>query len=142
MFAPSIRTFQTFITGGDEEKFVTPEKFEQEVLDTSESKKFWEWYSGSSSLSQYGKENNESHHPPIDYRYGWNLSLRAHQLILLFRLLVQPVDLLFASPNCAPWGQDSRATSEELRQKRRADETDTLTFLAIACFFQVLIGRQ
>ena len=44
--------------GGDAEKFVTPEKFEQEVLNTSESKRCWEWYSGSSSLSQSGKEEN------------------------------------------------------------------------------------
>jgi hypothetical protein len=128
--------------GGDENQFVTPEKFEQESLDTSVSKTFWEWYSGSSSLSQFGKESGKSHHPPIDYRYGWNLSMRAHQLTLLFRLLVQPVDLLFASPNCAPWGQDSRASSEENREQRRAGETDTLIFLAIACFFQILLGRQ
>ena len=74
--------------GGDEEKFVTPEKFEKQVINTSVSKTFWEWYSGSSSLSHYGKETEVPHHPPIDYRYGWNLSLRAHQLILLFRLLV------------------------------------------------------
>ena len=99
--------------GGDEDKFVTPEKFEQQVLDTSKSKSFWEWYSGSSSLSHFGKGKGKSHHSPIDYRYGWNLSVRAHQLSLLFRLLVQPVDLLFASPNCAPWGQDSRASSAE-----------------------------
>ncbi len=89
--------------GGDTKQFVTPEKLEEETIDTFLSKTFWEWYSGSSSLSQYGKEKKVSHHPPIDYRYGWNMSRRARQLILLFRPLIQPVDLLFASPNCAPW---------------------------------------
>ena len=82
--------------------------------------------------------------PPliIDYRYGWNLSKVAHQLQLFFSLLKFGTDCLFAAPNCAPWGNDSRAVSEAQRVERRASETSTLQFLAVACIFQFLLGRK
>ena len=92
-------------------------------------------------MEYFGKEKKVPHHPPIDYRYGWNMSRRVHQLTLLWRQLIQPVDLLLASPNCVPWGNDSRATPVELRLKKREEGTATLTFLARACFFQILLGR-
>ena len=63
-------------------------------------------------------------------------------MILMNCLLTQGVDYLIASPNCAPWGNKSRASSEEFREKKRAEETITLTFLAVACVFQVLLGRE
>jgi len=104
--------------------------------------KLWEWYSGSSSLSSYAKNSEVPHHPPIDYRYGWNLPKSEHQLKLLQGLLTQGTDCLFASPNCAPWGNDSRAVTEEKRQERRSVETPTLEFLAVACIIQILLGRK
>ena len=61
-------------------------------------------------------------------------------MTLLNCLLMQGVDCLFALPNCAPWGNNSRASSEEYREKKRAEETATLTFLAVACIFQILLG--
>ena len=128
--------------GGDTELFVTPDKMKEEKLDPVSTKTLWEWYSGSSSLSQYLKEKKEPHHPPIDYRYGWNLSRKEHQLLLLDRLLTQKVECLFASPNCAPWGNNSRASSQEYRELKRGEETPTLTFSAIACFFQFLLDRH
>ena len=82
------------------------------------------------------------HHPPIGYRYGWNLAEREHQMTWTNCLLTQGVDCLFAPPNCAPCGNNSRASSEEYREKKRSEETLTLTLLAIACFFQVLLERK
>ena len=129
--------------GGDSSLFVTPDKFVlSDDIATASLRKLWEWYSGSSSLSSWLKQHEVSHFPPIDYRYGWNLAKKEHQRILLNCLLTQGVDCLFASPNCSPWGNNSRASSEEYREKKRSEETVTLTFLAIACFFQVLLERK
>ena len=134
--------------GGDSAKFVTPDRLEGNLVEASKqagipsTAGLWEWYSGSSSLSKKAKKLEVRHHPPIDYRYGWNLSDVSHQLQLLRSLLTYGTDCLLASPNCAPWGNDSRSASEEQRSARRAHETSTLTFLTIACFFQVLLGRK
>ena len=93
-------------------------------------------------MSQHLKEKSEPHYPPIGYRYGWNLFRREHQLLLLDHLLTQGVDCLFASPNCAPWGNNSRASSQEYRDLKRGEETASLTLLAVACIFQFLPDRQ
>ena len=83
-----------------------------------------------------------SHLPPLDYRYGWNLSKHQHEVIALDTLLGVGVSCLFAAPNCAPWGNNSRSAPEAQRTERRAYEIPTLQFLAVACLFQVLLGRQ
>ena len=130
--------------GGDVAQVVGPDKLEEHLSgDKSASTvELWEWYSGSANLSKNAKKSVIPHHPPIDYRYGWNLSKGEHQLLLLKSLLKQGTDCLFASPNCAPWGQDSRAVSEQKREERRGKETSTLAFLAVACIFQTLLDRK
>ena len=130
--------------GGDSSKTVTPEKLDKHLSGgkTAPCVKIWEWYSGSSSLSKNARMKEISHHPPIDYRHGWNLSKKEHQMMLLKCLLTQGTSCLFASPNCAPWGNDSRAVTEPKREERKEKETQTLTFLAVACFFQVLHDRK
>jgi hypothetical protein len=134
--------------GGDSEELVTPDRLEDHLVaasrevDKSPTVKPWEWYSGSSSSTTKARATEVSHNPPIDYRYGWNLSKVAHQLQLLSSLLSYGTDCLFASPDCAPWGNDSRSSSEAQRSQRRACETSTLKFLATACFFQILLGRK
>ena len=65
--------------------------------------KMWEWYSGSAALSAYLDEFQISHLPPIDYRYGWNLSKYEHQQQLLDIQITVGVDTVFAAPNCSPW---------------------------------------
>ncbi len=102
----------------------------------------WEWYSGSSALSAHLKEEEVSHLPPIDYRYGWNLSKLDHQKKLIDTQITVGVDTIFAAPNCSPWGNNSRATPEPLRSERRELEQPTLLFLAVACFLQILLSRK
>ena len=132
--------------GGVTQDMVTPAKLREQLppLDVKSKSqvKLWEWYSGSSSLSSKARETDTSHLPPIDYRYGWNISKIKHQALLLQAMLVIGVDCLFASPNCAAWGQDSRSVTESKRTERRAKETPTLIFLAFACLIQVLLGRK
>ncbi len=102
----------------------------------------WEWYSGSASLSTFLKHEHVSHLPPLDYRYGWNLSNVIHQSIAIRCLLSIRVETLFASPNCAPWGNNSRCLPKDVKVRKREEETLTLTFLAAACFIQHLLYRK
>jgi len=127
--------------GGDSSKFVTPDNVDEVRLSAwrsqygDEPSQVWEWYSGSAALSSHLKKEKVVHLPPLDYRYGWNLSKRLHQMKALNVLLTIGCYCLFASPNCAPWGNNSRSSPPGMREEKRAEETSTLTFLAVACFF-------
>jgi len=59
---------------------------------------------------------------------------------MLHGLLVYGCKLLFASPSCTPWGNNSRGWEKTKLQKERATETPTLQFLAVMCLLQVIIG--
>ena len=108
--------------GGESSKFVSPSIFAKAapmyghvtvsgtVPGTADKPggpqvKMWEWYSGSASLSSYLRDNHVSHLPPIDYRYGWNLPKREHQVVLLDALLTVGVEALFASPSLCTLGK-------------------------------------
>ena len=136
--------------GGVSNDFVTPQNLD-EYLDSTErarrlgdedNVRVWELYSGTSAFSNHLKEKKDRHLPPIDYRYGWNLSKYGDQMQVLKTQLEVGVDTLFASPNCSPWGNNSRSTPVPLRQERRNKEWSTLRFLAVACFFQILLNRK
>ncbi len=103
--------------GGDSSKYITPDKLAE--VPKSEVK-MWEWYSGSSSLSTYLQDQQVDHLPPIDYRYGWNLAKHEHQVKLLDTLLSVGVQTLFASPNCAPWGNHTRGLPLQQRNEKTA----------------------
>lgn len=129
--------------GGDFSKYLSPDNYpglytcEDQYVDPGDKTvKRWEWYSGSAALSAYLEEFQISHFPPVDYRYDWNLSEHEHQQRLLDIQINVGVDIIFAAPNCSPWGNNSGATPKELRDQRRAEETFTLQFLAVACFFR------
>jgi hypothetical protein len=132
--------------GGDITKVVSPDKLDEHLKSSGTTSvstvKMWEWFAGSASLSHVAEEQETPHHPPIDYRHGWNLAKREHQLKLLKCLVTRGTDCLFASPNCAPWGNDSRAVTAQKREERREKETPTLAFLAVACIFQILLDRK
>mgnify|MGYP003329365427 CR=1 FL=1 len=145
--------------GGECSKFVTPETL-QTISATAVDHvaglpcehdnqyfgecrvELWEWYSGSSSLSTRCREKEVPHGPPIDYRYGWNLSKAEHQEKLLNVLVKEEVETLFASPNCSPWGNNSRSGTPDVRKEKRSLETSNLVFLTVACFVQVLLNKK
>ena len=102
--------------------------------------KFWEWCSGSSTLSARARTREISHLPPIDYRYGWNMSRPEQQKTLMSGLIAARVTTLFVAPNCAPWGSQTRSMPAETLAAKRDEETIFLTFLCAACFVQVLLG--
>ena len=102
----------------------------------------WEWMAGSGRLSASARVNEVTHLPPIDYRWGGNnLGHWYHQLIVLWNLLIFPVDVLFASPTCTPWGSNAHQWTLEERTSQRNQEGLTLKFLAVAFFIQMLTGR-
>jgi hypothetical protein len=140
--------------GGDTSKFTTPKHLQEYgmppepllITDVfpkgAPAVKIWEIYSGSAALSSSVSDHKVSHLPPIDYRYGWNLNKLEHQEILLDKLTSFGTQTLFASPNCAPWGNHIRGLPKEQLQEKRDYEKSTLTFLAFACFIQVLLNRK
>ena len=131
--------------GGDTRKYIGPDT----MIGACKSQdtywrhvKVWEWFSGSASYSKYLKDHGITHLPPIDYRYGWNIAYSEHQKILLEIQLTHEIDTIFGAPNCAPWGNNSRSASKEDRDRRRAEEKETLMFFAVVCFFQHLLERR
>ena len=102
----------------------------------------WEFCSGTSSLSAKGRQQAVPHLPPIDFRYGWYLGRREDQLLSLWALIFVGVETLFASPNCAPWGNHTRGLPREVLAAKRQLETPCLEFIAVCCFVQLLLGRR
>ena len=102
----------------------------------------WEWCSGSSALTAEARKEQITHLPPVDYRYGWDIGRLRDQLLILRALLFIGVETLFSSPNCAPWGNHSRALRTDERETKRKAEDTSLTFLAVCCFLQTLMGRK
>ena len=105
------------------------------------SSTLWEWMAGSGRLSATARTNEVTHLPPLDYRWGINLGHWYHQLIVLWYLLLFPVDVLFASPTCTPWGSNARQWTTEERTRQRTQESLTLQFLAVVFLVQMLLGR-
>ena len=65
-----------------------------------------------------------------------------HQVILLWNLLLFPVDFLVASPTCAPWSVNAWQWTPEERDRQWQHESLTLQLLAVACFVETLLGRS
>ena len=83
-----------------------------------------------------------SHLPPIDLRYGWYIGRRPDQILLLYGILCIGVTCLFAAPNCALWGNMTRNLPRDALLTLREQEHPTLTFIAMLCFLQHLMGRM
>jgi len=88
--------------------------------------------------SRQGQEDSSP--PPVDYRYGWNMSKGTQQKALMQGLIIASGSTLFVSPNCAPWGNQTRSLPSETLAAKRAEDILFLTFLCAACFVQVLLG--
>ena len=101
----------------------------------------WELCAGSGALSTLARKSSVSHLPPIDYRWGFNLSRGTRQLTTPFVFLTVGVRTLFLSPDCFPWGAPSRSWGREKRVQERSKQFLALRFLAVLCFLQVLFGR-
>ena len=100
-----------------------------------------EFMAGSGRLSATARAQDVSHQPPLDYRWGVNLGHWWHQLIILWQLFIYPVDCVWASPTCTPWGANARQWPEEERTQKRQQESLTLQFLTIILFIQSLLGK-
>ena len=61
--------------------------------------------------------------------------------MVLWQLFVFPVDVVWASPTCTPWGSNARQWPAEERTQQRNQECLTLQFLTIMLFVQTLLGR-
>ena len=104
--------------------------------------KLWEWMAGSGTLSDRARARKVSHLPPVDFRWGFHVGRLSDQVQLLYALLVFGTSWLFASPDCSPWGIQSRAWTPKKREAERGQQVLTLRFLAVACLVQVVLGRS
>ena len=91
----------------------------------------WELFSGSAALSARASREGIPHLPPIDFRYGWDLGRVRDQTLVLRTLLEHGVETLFAAPNCAPWGSQTRGLPGDVFAAKRKSEEPSLVFLAV-----------
>ena len=96
----------------------------------------WEFFAGSGKLSALGRAREVPHLPPVDYRWGYDVRTLKHQLYILYAYLVYGCWVLFASPNCTPWGNNARQWSADSRRERRRAEGLSLQFMTMLCFFR------
>ena len=122
--------------GGDSASYITPARFPEIQIRKDTEFVVWEWCAGSASVSAAAKEKEVPHLPPVDFRYGWDIGREADQVTLLIGLLENIVRELFASPNCAPWGNHTRGLQAAVLDAKRREEDEPLKFLAICCFLQ------
>ena len=101
----------------------------------------WECFSGSAALSTAAKEQGTTHLPPVDHRYGFHMGRFPDQLAMLYTQIVYGTQTLQGSPNCWPWGNNSRGWPREQKARARRGEALTLRFWVIMCFLQVVMGR-
>ena len=91
----------------------------------------WEWCSGSGRLSLIALLSGLCVLFPIDYRYGWDLSLPEHQRLILE--IEQDInhgpDVLFASPTCRPWSISSTRRDLAQTMREREGELPTVSFI-------------
>ena len=133
----------------DPDKVITPERFEKWSTDLEQGRessrglpRLWELCSGSTALSARARQKGVSHLPPVDFRYGWNTGRIEDQILIMDVLLSSGVQTLFASPNCAPWGNHTRSLPRDILAAKRQLEEPSLQFLAAGCLAQVLQGRR
>ena len=100
----------------------------------------WEWFAGTGNLSTVARVNNVEHLPPIDYRWGFYVNTLLHQ-VDLYVFLLYGCEVLFVSPNCTPWGSNSKQWTYEKRTSIRRSESLMLQFVTMICFLQFLMGR-
>ena len=101
----------------------------------------WEVCAGSGKLSAWSRQEEVTHLPPVDFRWGFDMRTLKRQIPILYAFLVYGCNVLFASPNCTPWGANARQWPAAQRREKRVAESKTLQFLAVLCFLQVLLCR-
>ncbi|CAE7471514.1 unnamed protein product, partial [Symbiodinium necroappetens] len=101
----------------------------------------WEWFSGSGRLSLCLLLANIVVGPPIDYRYGWDVSYAPHQeLLQKCQAEFQPVHL-FASPSWNQWTEHSAVKDKHLRDVERRGDLPSLQYRSEVMNIQHLQNR-
>ena len=91
----------------------------------------WTWFSGSSNLAAHMCD--APYHcmclPPVDLRYGWDISLKSHQLLLLkLDDLFKPVCTTF-EPRCKFWSIAGSKRDPSVTHSNRTLEQPMLSFV-------------
>ena len=101
----------------------------------------WEWCSGSGRLSLCLLMANLLVGPPIDYRYGWDISYAPHQALLQRCHDVFAPQHIFASPSWDLWFPSTSAKDPQLRDSARREDLPALQFMSEVLLSQHMKDR-
>ena len=102
---------------------------------------FQEFCSGSGRLSLLLLAAGLAVAFPVDYRYGWDLSLPRHQAMIHECCQEFQTAHLFGAPSCGPWSSSSSTKDPKVRDLDRRNELPTLSFLHDTFLWQHNEGR-
>ncbi|OLQ14518.1 hypothetical protein AK812_SmicGene1358 [Symbiodinium microadriaticum] len=145
MLQPQTQRLERYYSGMKEEYYtksakaqITPRNFSRwrQTRGSTGPVQLWELFSGSARLSYMALLAGLAVAFPVDLRYGWDLSVKEHQdMILQAQELMDP-KVMVMSPSCAPWVTTAKDLTEAERDNLRAHEHEALKFV------KVVAGRQ
>ena len=92
-----------------------------------------EFCSGSSRLSLAGYKEGLRVGFPVDHRYGWDIGVPEHQVLLDEVDSVLGVTIDFFSPRCSPWSKANTTSKAETKARARLEERPGLLWIAQRC---------
>ena len=101
----------------------------------------WELFSGTGRLSLILLMAGLIVGFPVDYRYGWDLSNREHQQMLLEAQREFKPGVVHIAPDCGPWSVSSSSKDPDVRMQERLDARPSLEFTQKICEQQSLHHR-
>ena len=101
---------------------------------------FIEIFSGSARLSAAAEKSGLKVGPPIDFRYGWDLRLSSHRVLLTQALELLKPKIIFWSPECRSWSRSANKMDPLRKAALRHCEVPLLTWLVRTCRSQLSGG--
>ena len=102
----------------------------------------WELCSGSGAFSMRSKQKGHRPGPPIDYRYGWDLSNPDHQSMVRAGIDHGKPEVLVIAADSRLWSWTGPRLQATERAAQQEAEHNYLAFLASLCDMQVKAGRS
>ena len=140
MRQPQVQRLDKYYAGMKEEYYtksgkapVTPRNFAKwrNTSCASGPAQLWELFAGSARLSYLALLAGLAVAFPVDLRYGWDLSVKEHQdMILQAQELMDP-KVIVMSPSCAPWVSTAKDLTDDDRDYLRAHEQEALRFVKV-----------
>ena len=89
--------------------------------------------SGSSRFSLAGYKHGMRVGFPVDHRYGWDIGVLEHQVLLDEVDSAFGVAVDFYSPRCSPWSKANTTSKAETKARARLEERPGPLWIAQRC---------